>query len=550
MMKIAIIGLLCSFGTSIASAPIPHTAPPPSIRHLSRLLSVDAPLTVIATSSQGSVRTNSHLTGKTPLKEALADLQPKAVWENFYALTRIPRPSHHEQQVSQFLAGFGRGLGLETIVDSVGNVLIRKHATISMTQRQGIALQAHMDMVVQTTPDKKFEAEKNPIEAFLEGGLVKADRTSLGADNGIGIAMIMAILQAKDLAHGPIEALFTVDEESDATGISALRPGVLKSNLLINLDSETEGTLIIGSAGGVSISGSSPYQEFMTPVGMTAYRLSVMGLRGGHSGLDINRGRGNAGRVLVRLITEIGPGFGARVARLEGGDRYGVIPREATANIVVPTARADSLEKYIREFERTRRNELAVTEPGLAVRAIPCSLPTLVMDEKAQRDLFDAAYSVPNGVIRMSDALPDLVETSCSMGILKAENGQFGVGIQVRSSVDSSRDDIAERLLKALRLGGMEAATADAYSGWRPNPKSVILELMKQSYLTQFGYEPIITALHAGLETAAIAVKYPKMDMISIGPTIMDVHSPNEQVEVVSVKKAYDLLVESLRRIP
>lgn len=550
MMKTSIVALLYMLGASIAFTLTPHASPPPIVSHLRVLPAAgDDALPVIAIISHDSIRTDSNPARKTPLKDALTTLQPKAVWENFCALTRIPRSSQHEQQISRFLANFGRNLDLETVVDSVGNVLIRKPAAMAMEQRQGVALQAHMDMVAQKTPDNMFNFEKDPIEAFLEDGWVRADRTSLGADNGIGVAMAMAILQAKG-SYGPIEALFTVDEEADGTGVGALKPGVLKSHVLINLDSESEGTFIIGSAGGVYVNSNATYRECRTPMGMAAFRLRVMGLQGGHSGSDIHRGRGNAGRLLARLLVTLGSKFGVRVAQVTGGDQYSVIPREAAAHIVIPANQTNLLVKYIQEFERTLLVEFGVKEPNLSVRAYPAALPTVVMDSRAQRDLIGTVHDIPNGVIRMSDIISGLVETSCSMGILKAENGRFSMGIYVRSAVDSSRDDLAERLLTRFQLARMESAATNAYSGWRPNPKSAILRLMKQLYHARFGADPVVTALHAGLETGEIGVKYPEMDMISIGPTIVDVHSPHERVEVLSVQKVYDLLIETLKRIP
>jgi dipeptidase D len=488
--------------------------------------------------------------GKTPLKDALPTLEPTAVWENFYALTQIPRPSHHEAQVSRFVADFGKKLGLETTVDEVGNVLIRQPATPGMEQRQGVIFQAHMDMVPQKTPDKMHDFEKDPIQAYVEGGWVKADRTTLGADDGIGVATIMAILQAKDLAHGPIEAFFTVDEEDSFSGVNALKPGALKGSAFINVDWETEGSFAIGSAGGVYVDGKATYTEEKTPAGMAAYRLGVKGLQGGHSGIDINKGRGSAGKLLARLLWSAGPQLGVRVAMLVGGDRYNAIPREATALVVVPTEQADALAKYVQEFERTVRVELAATDPDLAVRATPTDLPAAVMDAKVQQALINAVYGCPNGVIRMSDGVPGLVEASSSMGILKAEGGKFIAGMYVRSAVDSARDDLAQRLQAVFRLAGAEATTHDAYGGWRPNPNSAILGVMKQAFKARFGADPGVAAIHAGLETSVVGVTYPSIDMISVGPTLVAVHSPDERLEVASVKKVYDLLVETLKRIP
>lgn len=448
------------------------------------------------------------------------------------------------------MADFGKKLGLETTVDEVGNVLIRKPATKGMESRQGVVFQAHMDMVPQKTPDKTHDFEKDPIQAYVEGGWVKADRTTLGADDGIGVAIIMAILQAKDIAHGPVEALFTVNEEDGFTGVNALKPGVLKGSVYINVDWETEGSFAIGSAGGVYVDANATYPEGKTPASMAAYTLEVKGLQGGHSGMDIAKGRGSASKLLARLLWTAGPQFGLRIATLVGGDRYNAIPREATALVVVPMDKADALAEYVQAFERTVKSELAATEPTLTIQATPADLPAAVMDAQAQKALVSAIYGCPNGVIRMSDSVPGLVETSTSMGILKAEAGQFTAGMYVRSAVDSARDDVRQMIESVFGLAGAQVTNHDAYSGWRPDPGSAILGLVKNTYKDLYGVDPGVAAIHAGLETSVVGAKYPQMDMISVGPTLVAVHSPDERLEVTSVKKVYDLLVETLKRMP
>jgi dipeptidase D len=407
-------------------------------------------------------------------------------------------------------------------------------------------------MVPQKAPGKAFDFEKDAIEGFVEGGWVKADGTTLGGDDGIGVATIMAILQARDLSHGPIEALFTVDEEADGTGVIGLGRGVLNSRVLINLDGEKEGTLWIGSAGGVHVDVNTSYPEETVPAGMVAYALEIAGLQGGHSGLDIDKGHGSAAALLARLLWDVGSRFGVRVASLASGDLYNVIPRQATAALVVPADRADALTKYVAAFERTVRDELAATEPSMFVRVTPAALPPAVMATAQQRALVGAVYASPNGVTRMSDAVPGLVETSCNLGILAARGGTFRVGISVRSAVDSARDDLAQRLMALFRLAGAEAVIPgdSRYSAFRPNPKSAVLSLMTQAYKSRFGVDPTATAIHAGLEVSDIGAKHPGMDMISVGPTVLDVHSQKERVDITSVQKLYDLLEETLRRMP
>jgi dipeptidase D len=520
-----------------SSAPL---APAPSSMSPAPVHSGTAPTPTAAPSS----------TGKIPLKDALNTLNPPAVWLNFYNLTQVPRPSHHEEKVSAFLAKFGRDLGLETIVDEVGNVIIRKPATPGMENRHGVILQAHMDMVPQKTPDKVHDFEKDPIQAYVEGGWVKADRTTLGGDDGIGVAIIMTLLQAKDIAHGPIEALFTVNEEDGFTGVNNLKANVLRGDYYINLDWETEGGFCVSSAGGVYMDATATYSEDATPANVAAYQVTVKGLQGGHSGVDINRGRGSASRLLTRWLWAATTKFDVRVASVAGGDRYNAIPREASTIVTVLKAQADVLLAFVREFEATVKRELAAAEPSLSVVAAPADLPAKVMEPKAQRAMISAIYGSVNGVLRMSDSVPGLVETSTSMGIWQAGNGQWKVGCYVRSAVDSARDDTAQKLASVFGLAGAQVSIHDPYSGWPPNANSSLLKLMKDVYRQKFGKDAEVVAVHAGLETSVVGVKYPQMDMISIGPTLIDVHSPDERLEVASVRKVYDLLVETLKQIP
>ncbi len=490
---------------------------------------------------------------RTPLKQALGTLQPAPVWANFYELTRIPRASGHEQAVSRFVAAFGRTLGLETTVDSVGNVLIRKPATPGMEAREPVALQAHLDLVPEKSAGKVFAFDKDGVEAFLEDGWVKADGTTLGADDGIGVAAMMAILQSRDLRHGPLEALFTVDEEGAATGVLGLQPGTLKSRLLINLDWEREGEFGIGSAGGVDVNVNAVYAEDPVPAGMRAYTVRIDALRGGHSGIEIDKGRGNAATLLARLLWSSAPRYGVRITSLASGSRNNAIPANATALVLVPASQAAAFETYVETFDRTVQQELAVSDPAVRVRVVPAAPPGAMMNSVSHRALIGALYAGPNGVIRMSDAVPGLVETSSNIGVVTAEGGAFRVAIRVRSAVDSARDDLAERLIALFQLAGAADTVAPADSvdvAWRPNPRSPILALMKDAYRSRFGTDPLAIAVHAGLEASGIGAKHPKMDMIAIGPTILDVHTPNERIEVASVGRLYDLLTETFTRIP
>jgi dipeptidase D len=487
---------------------------------------------------------------RVPLKDALGTLEPEDVWQNFYDLTQIPRPSHHEEQVRDFLVQFGQGLGLETIVDEAGNVLIRKPATKGMENRAGVILQAHMDMVPQKTPESTHDFLTDPIEAYVDGDWVAADGTSLGADDGSGIAIAMAVLQSQTLSLGPTEALFTVNEEDGLDGASGLQPGVLQGEILINLDSETEGEFTIGSAGGEYANIKATYAESAVPADVAAYNVTVSGLKGGHSGVDINLGRGHATKLLVRFLSEATGKYGVRVAQIASGTAANAIPRDASALVTVPSAQADDFLAAVEGFQGIVQAELAATEPDLVVTATPADLPAKVMDEQAQGTIIDALYGTPQGVMRMSDAVPDLVETSTNMGIVNIADGQMAVTCLSRSSVDSELEDVGQMIASVWNLAGVEVAFSGGNSGWNPNPNSPILLLMEDVYREMYGQDPKVSAVHAGLECGTIVSKYPGMDAISIGPTLQDVHTPDERMQVATVKKLADLLTETLVRVP
>ena len=486
---------------------------------------------------------------KVPLKDALATLEPQDVWKNFYDLTQIPRPSHHEEQVRDFLVQFGKGLGLETIVDGAGNVLIRKPAAKGMEDRQGVILQAHMDMVAQPN-DGTHDFLTDPIDAYVEGDWVAADGTTLGADDGIGVALAMAVLQSQTPPLGPIESLFTVNEEDGMDGALGLQPGLLQGATLINLDWETEGTLLISSAGGEYARIKMPYSEMNTPDGVQAYQVSVSGLTGGHSGADINLGRGHATKLLVRLLSAAAPKYGLRLAEITGGTAANAIPQEATALVTIPAAQADAFLKFVEEYQGIVRAELAAMEPNLAVGAAAAGLPPVVVAEDAQRTILDALYGTPQGVLRLSDVVPGLVETSTNMGIVQGANGELDVTCYPRSSVDTELDDVAQMIASVWDLGGIKVTFDGRYPGWKANPDSPILGLMKNVYHDLYGVDPDVESVHAGTECGVIQAAYPGMDAISLGPTLQNVHTPSERLEIATVKKLNDLLLETLKRIP
>ena len=492
---------------------------------------------------------SKNATGPVPLADSVASMQPRAVWQHFYDLTQVPRPSHHETTATAFVADFGRGLDLETTVDEVGNVIIRKPATNGMEDRPGVVLQGHLDMVPQKSATSTVNFETDPIKAYVEDGWVHADGTTLGADDGIGVALIMSILESQDIAHGPLEALFTVNEEDGFTGVNGLSADALKGRLYINVDNELEGQFLISSAGGVYVEARSTYDQMATPSGMTGFQVTVDGLAGGHSGVDINKGRGSAHQIMARLLVNAPSELGVRVSSVAGGEQRNAIPSRTTAIVAVPASQAEAFGTYVSGFDKTVRSELATADPGVAVTAKAADLPAKVMDASAQKALIGAVYDVPQGVYSMSTEVPELVETSGNLGVLSIGDGRFTGSVYVRSAKDPERDAEAQRFADVFKKAGVPVTTEGAYSSWPPNPDSPLLALMEQVYSESFDTTPAVAAIHAGLETSVAGVKFPGMDMISVGPTLQDVHTPQERLEVASVSRAYDLLVATLGKV-
>lgn len=486
--------------------------------------------------------------GPVPLGDALAVMAPRSVWQHFYDLTQVPRPSHHEERATAFIADFGRHLGLDTIVDSAGNVIIRKPATTARKGSPGVVLQAHLDMVPQKTPESTHDFQVDPIAAFVVDGWVRAAGTTLGADNGIGVAIIMALLEADDVVHGPLEALFTVNEEDGQTGINALAPDALRGRLYINLDNEVEGQFVISSAGAVNVEAQATYDQVATPPTMTGLQVTIAGLLGGHSGIDIDKGRGSAHQLMARLLVDAAA-FDVRLADLVGGDTPNVIPRKATAVVALPVEQAEVFRAYVDGFAATVAGELATTDPEVTVTVIPVDLPSTVMEAAAQAALIGAVHALPQGVLAMSADVPGLVQTSSNLGVLNIGHGRFTGTALVRSALNAERDTAAQRVAAVFEQAGAGVALGEGYLSWPPNPASPLLELMQAVYTDLFGVTPTVTAVHAGLETSAVGVIFPGMDMISVGPTMLNGHSPDERLEVASVPRVYELLVATLRRI-
>lgn len=480
----------------------------------------------------------------------IRDLDPSLVWKNFYALTQIPRPSKKEGKAVEYLYGFGKSLGLETIKDEVGNIIIKKPATPGMEGRRGVILQGHIDMVPQKNADKVHDFEKDPITTLVDGDWVRADGTTLGADNGLGVAVALSVLESRDLKHGPVEVLVTVDEETGMTGANALKPGLLDGDILINLDSETEGELYVGCAGGLDATASLKYEMKPAPAGYKAYRISAKGMKGGHSGMDIILYRANANKVLARVLVPL-LRDGVKLVSVDGGNMRNAIPREAFADVLVPEGMVSAVESHIASVQKDIRNEYAATDPDAGLLMEPlASIPASYIDDAAALAMFRAVNACPNGVWRMSDAVPGLVETSNNVAIVSAADGLFQVKTLMRSSVDSEKEALAEEFRSLFELAGAETSFTGGYSGWAPNSNSLILHTMKKVYSGMYGKEPAVMAIHAGLECGILGGTYPHWDMVSCGPTILSPHSPDERVNIPSVKKWWDFLVKVLEEIP
>lgn len=484
------------------------------------------------------------------MSENILNLEPRIVWNNFNKLTQIPRPSKKEGKVVLFIEQFGKSLNLETIKDAVGNVLIRKPATPGMENKKGVVLQAHLDMVPQKNSDKIHDFEKDPIETIIDGEWVRANKTTLGADNGIGAASLMSVLESTDLQHGPVEALFTIDEETGMTGAFALQPGLLKGDILLNTDSEDEGELYIGCAGGVDANIRFRYSPLPAGNNYIPYRLSVKGLRGGHSGLDINLERANSNLVLIRIIWRATFKFKTRLSSFNGGDLRNAIPREATALILVPAESESEFREFFNGHVSILKSEYKTVEPDMLITLEKTSMPDTVIDEETQNKLISAIYTCPNGVIRMSSEIEGLVETSTNLAVVKTLKEEINIHCLLRSSVDSAKEDLSGRIRALFELADAEVDFTGSYPGWKPNPDSVILRVMKDIYNKKFGKVPEVKAIHAGLECGIIGGIYPGLDMISFGPTIRSPHSPDERVKIDTVKKFWDFLVQTLKNIP
>lgn len=483
----------------------------------------------------------------------IKELDPQIVWKNFYEITRIPRPSKHEEKIAKYLYDWGVSHGFETIIDGspIGNVIIRKPATPGCENMKGVILQGHMDMVPQKNADTVHDFENDPIETYIDGDWVRAKGTTLGADNGLGVAMALAVLESDNIKHGPIEVLVTFDEETGMTGAQALKPGVLKGDILINLDSETEGEFCIGCAGGLDFTGTADCPMLEKPEGWLPYELSVKRLRGGHSGIEIILDRANANKAVAYTVYALMNEVGVKLVDFKGGTLRNAIPREAFATLYVSPDKAEDAKALVEHVFSALVEEYKSTDPLAEVHFEPAERPDLpYVEDEAAMKFIQALIACPDGVEKMSASVSGLVETSNNLAVVSIGNGRFEVRTLMRSSVDLAKEALALKIRSIFELAGVNVSFTGGYSGWAPNASSEILSLMKTLYKDIFGNEPAVMAIHAGLECGILAGAYPHWDMISCGPTLESPHSPDERANIPSVAKMWYFLRAVLEAIP
>ena len=483
------------------------------------------------------------------MKEIIEALEPKSVWKNFYAINQIPRCSGNEEAVGQYITDFAQRLGLNWKKDEVGNIVISKPATSGMENRPACVIQGHLDMVCEKNKDTVHDFSKDPIKMLVDDGWVTADGTTLGADNGIAVAMGMALMESTDIAHPPLEFLFTVDEETGLTGANALRSDFVQGRVLLNIDSEEEGALYIGCAGGQHTILRKEIDWVERHSDHKTYLLKVSGLRGGHSGLNIHEGFGNAIKLLARLLYNLKDSFHYHIAAIGGGSKHNAIPREAEAIIDIPADGADKLKKLAGDFQSIFREELKFVDADVTVSVEEQPAPARVFSSDFRDDLIGVLYAMPHGVMAMSHAVEGLVETSTNMAIIETKDDEVEMLTSQRSSVASSIKDIADKVSALGELGNFRIEQGGGYPAWAPNPDSALLKVCKDIYAGKYGSEPHVKAIHAGLECGIIGEKYDGMDMISFGPDIEGAHSPDERIRIESVQHVWEYLLEILKNI-
>tara|TARA_R110001632_G_scaffold61102_3_gene147704 strand:+ start:1931 stop:3394 length:1464 start_codon:yes stop_codon:yes gene_type:complete len=478
------------------------------------------------------------------------NLEPKALWNKFADLNAVPRPSKKEERVIQFMKDFGTNLGLETIEDEVGNVIIRKPATAGLEDRKMVVMQSHLDMVHQKNSDTNFDFDTQGIEMYVDGDWVRAKGTTLGADNGLGVATIMAVLESDTIAHPAIEALFTIDEETGMTGAMGLKGGVLKGDILLNLDTEEDDEIGVGCAGGIDVTATRTYKEEAIEEGKVGYKITVKGLQGGHSGMDIHRGFGNANKLMNRMLFDGFSNYGLRIASIDGGSLRNAIPRESFAIVAVDQVQKDAFEFEFNALAEIIKKEFTTLEKDLDIALEAIDTPAKVMELGVQEGLTKALYAAHNGVFRMSPDITDLVETSNNVARVIVSDGKIKIGCLTRSSVESSKIDLSNALIATFEMIGCEVELSGDYPGWAPNMQSPILAVLADKYEKINGEKPFVAACHAGLECGILGQNYPDMDMISFGPTIKGAHSPDERANIPSAKKYWNFVLEILKDIP
>lgn len=480
----------------------------------------------------------------------ILSLAPQNVWKHFDSLTQVPRPSGHLEKIQSFLLDFGKSVGVESFKDEAGNIIYRKPAFPGMENRKTVILQAHMDMVPQKNKDKQHDFEKDPITTIVDGEWVRADGTTLGSDDGMGVAAIMAIMEDKTLKHGPLQALITADEETGMYGAFGLKPGTIDGDILLNLDSEEEGELNIGCAGGEDLTATLEYKEVETDPEDVALKVTLKGLRGGHSGIQIGWGHANANKLMARFMNQVIAYDEACLVSWEGGNMRNAIPRDCEVVITVPPTEVDDVLAFVGECEQVWRDEYATIEDGLSFKAEKVDLPKVMVPEEIRDNLVDAIYACPNGVERFIPTIPEIVETSSNLAIVQIGNGKASIQVLTRSSRESMKDYRNTAIESCFSMAGMSVERSGSYSGWEPNVNSPILHAMKEAYESQFGEAPRTTVIHAGLECGIIGAVIPDLDMISFGPTLQCPHTPEERCNIASVKKFYDFLTATLANTP
>ncbi|MBR1575232.1 MAG: aminoacyl-histidine dipeptidase [Bacteroidales bacterium] len=481
----------------------------------------------------------------------ISDLEPKIVWNNFYGITRQPRPSKHEEKIRAYLLDWAKKHHVEAFPDDTGNVILRAPATPGYENRRGVILQGHMDMVPQKTGDSTHDFLTDPITTLIDGDWVTADRTTLGADNGIGVAMGLSVLEDKNLKHGPVEVLVTYDEETGMTGANSLKPGVLQGDILINLDSEEEGELCVGCAGGLDASATFKYRTYKSPAAHKALRISVKGLQGGHSGMDISLYRANANKVMARILYPLIEVKGGKVVSFTGGSLRNAIPFEAVAEVLVPEANLESARGLIDKVFAEVKAEFIDSDPGAALYVEDIPVPAKYIQSSVMERAVKALIACPSGVIRMSQSMPGLTETSINMAIVRTEKGRLTIHSLMRSAVDSAKEDLAIRVGCIFELAGADSIEfKGGYSGWTPKLDTPMNKVMMAQFKKVYGHDMKIMATHGGLECAIMGAKYPHWEMVSVGPTIKYPHSPDERVNIPSVERTWNYLKAVLEAVP